>query len=80
MADSKSNIQSKLLLERKYDFEWREVVTYQNLRSNELNTLISCLDKNECHRIVVTDSGFNGICCDEGNGWYDVFWNGKISK
>ena len=52
----------------------------QNFRSSNLNTFTNCLSKSTCHRLKLTDAEANGICCDNGQGWYNVYWNGKSSS
>ena len=36
----------------------------------------TCLSKLSCYRLTIIDSKSNGICCQDGIGWYDVLWGG----
>merc|ERR1740129_1348048 len=53
------------------------MVTIHKLPSSELISYNFCFDQINCHRFNIIDSASNGICCENGNGWYDVFWNGR---
>ena len=79
MADRKSEEHNKLFIESSYQSKWVERIRMQNFRSSNLNTFTICLSKSTCHRLNVTDSEANGICCDDGQGWYNVYWNGKYN-
>merc|ERR1712228_612182 len=35
-----------------------------------------CLDRSKCHRMRIIDTGNNGICCENGNGFYELYWGG----
>ena len=39
-----------------------------------------CLPANHCYIFAIFDSYGDGICCDEGEGWYTVTYNGEIVK
>jgi len=39
-----------------------------------------CLPANHCYIFAIYDSYGDGICCDEGEGWYTVTYNGEIVK
>ena len=77
MADSRSHMQNKIIVERFRDFSWYLRSTYENFISDELNIFSKCLDKSSCYRFIITDTNNDGICCDFGKGWFQVYWNGK---
>jgi hypothetical protein len=56
---------------------WEEKCKLQNFDSSSLNAFNVCLDEHSCHRLKITDSESNGICCENGNGWYNAYWKGK---
>jgi len=39
-----------------------------------------CLPANHGYIFAIFDSYGNGLCCDEGEGWYTVTYNGEIVK
>ena len=39
-----------------------------------------CLNINHCYRFVVRDFGRDGICCEHGDGYYELSFNGKLEK
>ena len=80
MADNKSEEHNKLFIESSYQSKWVERIAMQNFRSSNLNTFTNCLSKSTCHRLKLTDAEANGICCDNGQGWYNVYWNGKSTS
>ena len=77
MTDSKSEYDNKLFIESNYDLAWVEIIRMQNFRSSNLNAFTSCLKKSTCHRLKIIDAEANGLCCENGQGWCDVYWNGK---
>jgi hypothetical protein len=41
-----------------------------------LYTRSVCLDADRCYRFTIYDSYADGICCDYGPGWYEVYYGG----
>ena len=39
-----------------------------------------CLYKIFCYKLIVYDTGADGMCCEHGNGSYKAYWNGKLPK
>ena len=37
-----------------------------------------CLDSNGCYTFTIYDEWSDGICCENGNGWFDVVVNGRF--
>ena len=62
-------------MESNYDLAWVERM--QNFCSSNLNTFTICLKKSICHRLKITEAEANGVCCENGQGWCDVYQNGK---
>jgi len=76
MADTASELENKIFIDSLHGSTWKERYRLQNFDSSSLNTFNICLDKHSCHRLKITDSASNGICCEKGNGWYKAYWNG----
>ena len=76
MADNRSKEENMISIESYSNSKWEEKHRLHNFESDALNTFQLCFDDNHCHRLIITDSAFNGICCDYGDGWVDVKWNG----
>jgi len=53
---------------------WKLIKKIQPSSSSELMTYHICLKKWACHRFRITDKKKNGICCENGGGWYNVHW------
>ena len=77
MADNSSKLENIIFIETMHSSAWEEKHKLQNFDSSSLNTFNICLDKHSCHRLKITDSESNGICCENGNGWYNAYWKGK---
>tara|TARA_R110001592_G_scaffold137257_5_gene355106 strand:- start:1178 stop:3097 length:1920 start_codon:yes stop_codon:yes gene_type:complete len=39
-----------------------------------------CLDSTICYRFTINDSYGDGICCSQGNGYYELFYDGNLIK
>lgn len=50
--------------------------TSQKLVMRTLYTGSSCFDKTHCFLVNMMDRGGDGMCCNRGNGWYEISWNG----
>ena len=77
MADNDSKLENKIFIDSLLGSIWEERHRFQNFDSSSLNAFNICLNKNSCHRLKMTDVESNGICCENGNGWCDEYWNGK---
>jgi hypothetical protein len=77
MADNDSKLGNIIFIETMHSSAWEEKCKLQNFDSSSLNAFNVCLDKHSCHRLKITDSESNGICCENGNGWYNAYWKGK---
>ena len=77
MADNGSKLENKIFIHSLNGSTWEERYRFQNFDSSSLNTFNICLDKDSCHKLKMTDLESNGICCENGNGWYNAYWNGK---
>ena len=78
MTDNASKLENKIFIDSLHGFTWEERHRFQNFDQNALNTFHICLDNRFCHRLKITDSESNGICCENGNGWYNAYWIGEI--
>ena len=45
--------------------------------ANQLFRSTKYLDNSHCYWIHVDDTEGDGLCCGYGQGWYNVYWNGK---
>jgi len=55
----------------------RRVFFRSNLSSNKTYNFSKCLPKKFCYKLIVTDDYGDGLCCNQGNGSYQGFWNGN---
>jgi len=39
-----------------------------------------CINKNQCYQFTIFDTGGDGVCCEHGNGSYEVKFDGNIVK
>jgi len=46
------------------------------LTNGELHVTETCVDDNACFRFMLNDSGQNGLCCEDGPGYYRVTLGG----
>ena len=77
MADNDSKLENIIFIETMHGSAWEEKHKLQNFDSSSLNAFNVYLDKHSCHRLKITDSESNRICCENGNGWYNAYWKGK---
>jgi len=54
--------------------------TNDNLTSGSAAEYTECLSKKECYEFTIHDTGGDGICCDHGEGSYEVYFDGKQVK
>ena len=47
-------------------------------QSNSSAYEYECLDSNGCYTFSIYDEWSDGICCENGNGWFDVTVNGRF--
>ena len=79
MSDVDSEWDNKLFAESNHELAWVEILRMQNFRSSNLNTFSVCLSETTHHRLKIIDEKANYICCENGQGWHDIHWNGKCS-
>jgi len=73
-TDEFSKWQNKILIHKKSTLGWKFIKKVKPSSNNKLMTYNICLTKRGCHRFKIIDKKSNGICCDNGNGWYSVHW------
>ena len=49
----------------------------ENLPISGLHVTTECVDDGVCYRFTLTDRGSDGICCDDGEGYYQISVGGK---
>ena len=65
-------------LKEKEDTGFSDVILRDKyLPSNTYVEKEMCLSQSKCYKFKRRDEGQDGICCQEGNGWYHVKINGK---
>ena len=47
------------------------------LPSNTYTEKKMCISKAQCYKFKIRDEGEDGICCEEGDGWYSIMIDGK---
>lgn len=54
--------------------------TNDNMTSGSAAEYTQCISKKECYQFTIHDAGGDGICCDHGEGSYEVYFDGKQLK
>ena len=49
----------------------------RKVKSNTTHMFKQCLPKDGCYKVTVYDDGGDGICCEEGQGYFKAVWNGE---
>ena len=49
----------------------------RNLPSNISTKKELCIDNSKCYKFKIKDESRNGLCCEYGDGWYQIKTNGK---
>lgn len=76
-TDMHSKWQNKIQIEEKVDMKWLKIIKkIEGFPNNDFFLYGTCLSKLSCYRLTIIDSESNGICCQDGIGWYDVLWGG----
>jgi len=75
--DSKSKVKYHVMKRDKEKGKWkRKKIMKGNLKANKFKTDNRCLNLNKCYRFKIIDkSQKDGICCEHGDGWYDLKTN-----
>merc|ERR1711935_1159212 len=81
MADTKSKWQNLYLIQKKNEVgeakKWLTIEKKKKFTNSQLNTHETCLSTSECHRFRIKDRKNNGLCCDHGEGWYKIYYDGN---
>eukprot|EP00555_Chaetoceros_dichaeta_P015427 CAMPEP_0198275892 /NCGR_PEP_ID=MMETSP1447-20131203/65019_1 /TAXON_ID=420782 /ORGANISM="Chaetoceros dichaeta, Strain CCMP1751" /LENGTH=572 /DNA_ID=CAMNT_0043970799 /DNA_START=83 /DNA_END=1801 /DNA_ORIENTATION=+ len=81
MADTKSKKQNMYLIQKKNNNgaakKWSKIEKKNKFTNSELHTHETCLPTSDCHRFRIKDKKKNGLCCDHGEGWYKIYYDGK---
>jgi len=64
----------------KKGFLKKKIFETTNLSSKEKQIFNTCVRKMTCYRFTIVDAFGDGLCCEEGNGWYQLSLNGKKIK
>ena len=54
--------------------------THHNLDSNSEYVFETCADAGGCYNIEITDTGHDGICCSNGNGYASFYVNDELRE
>ena len=80
-TDQNSGKENKIIIHEKKDYEtYHKLVSTSKFAKNKLKILSYCLEDNKCYRFRMRDYAGDGICCDKGNGYYKLFYNGTFNK
>jgi hypothetical protein len=60
--------------------EWKQIFHKRNFYDNELFYWDECLDTDLCYRFVIRDNGRDGICCENGEGFFKLEFDGKVEN
>jgi gliding motility-associated-like protein len=55
------------------EISWELIQNNTLVLTGNSNSDSTCIDTSECIIFVIKDSGNDGICCNYGNGFYEVF-------
>jgi gliding motility-associated-like protein len=55
------------------EISWKVIENNIPIRFGNANNDSVCVDTSQCIIFVINDSGGDGICCNYGNGFYEVF-------
>ena len=77
-TNSNSEVENDLIFSVRLGNGIFNPIVTQDLPSNDEVVLNQCDSPDECYEVEVTDSGGDGICCGDGNGFYRVLYNGKL--
>merc|ERR1712029_481352 len=79
-ADEKSESENKYIVaERNENGAFKKKVLNvksTDLTNEKLHLSQTCVNDNACFRFTLTDSGKNGLCCEQGQGYYRVTLGG----
>merc|ERR1712029_855045 len=79
-ANAKSEDENKYTVTERNDsgkFKTKVVnVPSSDLTNGELHVTETCVNDNACFRFMLNDSGKNGLCCEDGLGYYKVTLGG----
>ena len=66
-----------LKIKKVVDGTWRNVVREKDFQNDTLTAYDVCMDDDECVKVEMFDKGNDGICCEDGQGYYKAFYKGK---
>jgi len=76
-TDWKSKYQNRIMIHKKTTTGWKLVKKLPKLPNNSIFDYSMCLKKWACYRMRITDRNGDGICCQNGEGSYEIFWGGE---
>jgi hypothetical protein len=64
-----------------YNYGYYNIVlySYDKLSNNKLYNFTAEVDKTHCYEVNMMDDAFDGLCCGYGQGYYEIWWNGKFT-
>jgi len=75
-ADSKTKKQNKYYIYNKKKKGWKLLVKKKKIKNNSLHKLEICVEDNKCHKFKILDKNDDGICCEDGYGYYKLIYGG----
>jgi len=76
-ADSNSSTENRFKIWRlNSGGVWELILKEKFFLNNMLNEYDFCLKDNECYQFLMRDVGYDGICCENGEGNYNISFDG----
>jgi len=68
-------------LKEKLDTGFSDIILRDKyLPSNTYVEKKMCISQSKCYKFKIRDEGKDGICCQDGNGWYNIKIDDTIIK
>jgi len=76
-ADQSSNTDNLFYLQkkkkRKNKYEWKHIFKTDDIKADKKQTFSLCLPKDDCYRFTIKDNNGDGLCCQYGRGYYELY-------
>jgi len=79
-TDNYSSVDNLFRVQRRENGHWTKVWQVKNFQDSSYETFARCFSNNQCHMFVMVDKFENGMCCEDGQGWYKLTWGGTVIK
>lgn len=75
-GDSKSQKENSYVLKK----NGKKLRAKKDFIKKEFHTYGNCYKEDSCFELKVKDKGGNGLCCDKGNGYVKLSFNGEVKE